>query len=117
MPDDETKTVIVPAAPNHIAVVLRHHYDEEADPSTDEVAVIRRFVLAWCITDFGNQQVATPILNGLTCSCETVLLEMPDGRLEDEDGGTFDTLEDAKAFVLRTAKWRREREQRKTEET
>lgn len=102
---------MVPAAAGQVATVITV-YDFDSQPP--DVEIKRLPVVAWRIERDGmnddHSYTAHPIIAGWgVADNQAVLVERPDGQLDDCDDGTYASLDAAKAAIVR-----RERKKRPT---
>jgi hypothetical protein len=100
---DEALSPVVPAAAGAVATVVHICFLDER-PTEGDFWIDRQPIVAWRLTD----TYAVPVIpDG---SSGTILIEQPDGQLQELAGATYDNLDDAKAKILRTAQdeWDRE---------
>ena len=102
----ELTAPVVPAAAGTVALLITAIPETRgARPTADDIWVTRAPIVAWRLCYGG----ARPVLIEQPCSAETILVEMPDGRLLAADDCTHSNLDAAKGTILadRQREWDR----------
>jgi hypothetical protein len=93
----EITAPVVPAAAGTVAVLITVIPESRGTrPTPDDVWVERVPIVAWRLCHGG----ARPVLIEQSCSNESALIEMPDGRLLSAGDCTYGDLNGAKAAIL-----------------
>lgn len=110
-----SSSMVVPAAPGCFGVAITV-LSASKRPTENDIQAVRLPVIAWRIAQTDGQSDAQPIVPGIWGSDTKVLIELPDGRLDDPEERIYDDLNSARADVLWHAQNDWDRQQREREE-
>jgi hypothetical protein len=96
---------LVAAAAGMFATVVYVGNKPKVRPVDDDVFVERYPIVAWRIRGTNeSDESAYPVLAGVQgASNATVLIELPDGKLDEPHSGTYNNIEEAKTTFLERA--------------
>lgn len=101
--DTTLSLTIIPAAAGVFATVVSCDFHRSERPTEDDIWADRVPVVAWSIEISGMNHTATPITAGAVADEDHVLIEWPDGKLDETHNAIYENLDKAKASILRHA--------------